>query len=281
MIEEYLQVLKPLHEISLEGTFNFRDIGGYLGANDKRIKKGLFFRSDDLSQLTAADCQRLEKMQLRTIFDYRNQVERQLRPNKEIANTQTLNFTPKAEVAVVASAEAGSDQRKVEKLNELAKTEEGRNMLVARQLDMSQQMRELVSLPESLTVYRALVDVLRHEKLLPMVQHCHGGKDRTGWGSAILLMIFGVSNEDIQADYLLTGAMNGERNQRRMNDYKQYTADQFVLDYLYSLMDTRIHYLESAFDELTNVYGSKENYLIEGLGLSQAEIDTFQEKYME
>ncbi|WP_339102068.1 tyrosine-protein phosphatase [Candidatus Enterococcus clewellii] len=281
MIEEQLRELKSLHEVVLEGTFNFRDIGGYKGVNNKKVKTGLFFRSDDLSQLTEHDCQRLVDMELRTIFDYRNQVERQLRPNKEVMNTQTLNYSPKAEVAVVASAEASSDQSKVEKLNKLAKTEQGRKMLVDRQMDMSQQMRDLVSLPESLIVYRALVNVLRREEQLPMVQHCHGGKDRTGWGSVILLMIFGVSDEDIKLDYLLTRAMNGVRNQRRLNEYKQYTEDRFVLDYLYSLMDTRIHYLESGFDEMFAVYGSKENYLIEGLGLSKEEIQLFQQKYMQ
>lgn len=121
MIEEQLRELKSLHEVVLEGTFNFRDIGGYKGVNNKKVKTGLFFRSDDLSQLTEHDCQRLVDMELRTIFDYRNQVERQLRPNKEVMNTQTLNYSPKAEVAVVASAEASSDQSKVEKLNKLAK----------------------------------------------------------------------------------------------------------------------------------------------------------------
>ncbi|WP_255624290.1 tyrosine-protein phosphatase [Clostridioides sp. ES-S-0108-01] len=45
--------------------------------------------------------------------------------------------------------------------------------------------------------------VLRDYTNLPILNHCTAGKDRTtGVGSAIILMILGVSRENIMKDYL-------------------------------------------------------------------------------
>lgn len=41
--------------IRLEGTFNFRDYGGYNAGDGKKVKKGSLYRSDDLSRLTIHD----------------------------------------------------------------------------------------------------------------------------------------------------------------------------------------------------------------------------------
>lgn len=273
--------LRKAHEIVLEGSFNFRDLGGYQTENGRTVKKGLFFRSDDLSQLTQNDIEKLQAMGMRTIVDYRNEQERKRRPNQPILHTKTFLYTPKAEIAVVASSEAINDEAKVAKLNELAQTEEGRAILVQRQHDMSDQMKDLVRLPSSLDVYRKLVALIKDASNLPLLQHCHGGKDRTGWGSAIILLLLDVRMDEIYADYLLTGEMNAARNKRRMADYQQYTSDPFVLDYLYSLMDTRKHYLDSAFEEITRSYGSIAAYLTQGLQVTPAEREQLQAAYLD
>ncbi len=41
--------------IDLDGATNFRDLGGYEASNGSKIKKGLVFRSDHLSNLTIED----------------------------------------------------------------------------------------------------------------------------------------------------------------------------------------------------------------------------------
>ena len=77
--------------ISLHGTLNTRDIGGYLTRDGMRIRKGLIFRSDRLSYLTEMDCfllennknnvtpkDRIKKIQSRGLKMYKSkEIERQ------------------------------------------------------------------------------------------------------------------------------------------------------------------------------------------------------------
>ena len=58
--------------IRLEGTFNFRDYGGYNVGDGKKVKKGCLYRSDDLSRLTIQDIDLLKKLGINTIIDFRN-----------------------------------------------------------------------------------------------------------------------------------------------------------------------------------------------------------------
>jgi len=40
------------------------------------------------------------------------------------------------------------------------------------------------------------------EEARPVSFQCTAGKDRTGWGAAVLLLLLGVPYETVEADYL-------------------------------------------------------------------------------
>jgi len=61
--------------IPLDGTVNFRDIGGYLTESGHRVLSGKVFRSDELGDLSDGDISTLKEMGLRFIFDLRNKRE--------------------------------------------------------------------------------------------------------------------------------------------------------------------------------------------------------------
>ena len=48
--------------LNLEGTSNFRDLGGYVTGNGMRLRRGLIYRSDSLSYLTQNDIQKIQKI---------------------------------------------------------------------------------------------------------------------------------------------------------------------------------------------------------------------------
>ena len=50
MIDDYLERHYPF-----EGCFNFRDIGGYLNQDGKRVKKGLYFRTGRQDRMSDKD----------------------------------------------------------------------------------------------------------------------------------------------------------------------------------------------------------------------------------
>ena len=57
--------------LAFEGAVNFRDLGGYVAADGRRVRPGLVFRSAHLGGLTTADCRTLAQLGVRTIVDLR------------------------------------------------------------------------------------------------------------------------------------------------------------------------------------------------------------------
>jgi len=76
----------------------------------------------------------------------------------------------------------------------------------------------------------------------PVLIHCAGGKDRTGWLSELAQRVAGVAQEQRDADYLATKAYSGGH--------------------------VDLAWLGAARDQLTRDYGTLERYLTEGCDLS-------------
>ena len=71
------------------------------------------------------------------------------------------------------------------------------------------------------------VALLARPDALPAVFHCTAGKDRTGILAAIVLSAVGVRDEDIVANYMLTGESRAARNaylQLNEPDYYAFLA---------------------------------------------------------
>jgi protein tyrosine/serine phosphatase len=70
MIEDY----KDRH-FPFEGCFNFRDIGGYLNKEGRKIKKGIYFRTGRQDRMSNKDLSELKNLQIATQIDLRKPEE--------------------------------------------------------------------------------------------------------------------------------------------------------------------------------------------------------------
>ena len=66
MIDDYSE-----RHHAFEGCFNFRDIGGYLSQDGKRIKKGLYFRAGRQDRMSDKDLLKLSDLNISTQIDLR------------------------------------------------------------------------------------------------------------------------------------------------------------------------------------------------------------------
>ena len=57
---------------------------------------------------------------------------------------------------------------------------------------------------ENIQTFEAFFDILFDNPDSTIMFHCTAGKDRTGFASALILSLFGVANETIIDDYLLS-----------------------------------------------------------------------------
>ena len=95
----------------------------------------------------------------------------------------------------------------------------------------------------------------------PVVFHCSAGKDRTGFGAALLLAALGVPKAGIEADFL------------RTNDDWQPPADigeRVPESYRRALLGVEIAYLDAAFEVLDREHGGAIQFARDVLGGRQA-----------
>ncbi|WP_069160016.1 tyrosine-protein phosphatase [Nocardia altamirensis] len=91
--------------------------------------------------------------------------------------------------------------------------------------------------------------------------HCTAGKDRTGWTAAVLLTLLGVDRDTVTQDYLLS------------NIYRNAAPNDTINGVQKSWLDT-------AFAQADQTYGSFDNYVREGLNLTAADITTLKTKLL-
>jgi uncharacterized protein with beta-barrel porin domain len=106
--------------------------------------------------------------------------------------------------------------------------------------------------------------------------HCTAGKDRTGWTAAVLQSIAGVDNATIMANYLATNDYTAARVAATLKALPPSMAAIYE-----PLLGVQASYLQAGLDEVTAQYGSMDNYLKQGLGLSQETIYVLRGKLVE
>lgn len=258
---------------------NLRDLGGYLTDNGQVTRYGLLFRSDDLFPLPPEDCRYLEAMAIRSIVDYRSLAERNSRPNKKIATAQEYICSPNASMAELASASMETDKERIDQLLKIAESPDAQTYFEKGRAGMAEEMARFVEDPLGIAAFKGLLTLVKNPDNAPLIQHCRGGKDRTGYGTALILILLGVPTRTIFEDYLLTIDMNRERNHKRMQEYQQYTDHPMVLKALADAMSTQESYLQASFDAMTRLSGTPLDYICHYLGISEAEIIRMRQAY--
>ena len=254
--------------VNLDGTDNFRDCGGYETIEGRRVKWGLLYRSDQLSNISEKDVALLENMGLKTIVDYRSKSEASAAPDKEISGANTYSLDPNAKIAQLA---AGSIDDNVNKsiLDLLKEHKFNPEKYGNPEENMYKEYKKFINSVSSKKAYRKLIELILDEHNLPLVQHCRGGKDRTGFGVAVILLALGVREECVIYDYTLTTQYRVKKNKRQMKLYKQYTKDEKTLTLLSTLQQSKAIYMETAINEMKKAYGSIDSYLKDALGIDQ------------
>ncbi|WEV51619.1 tyrosine-protein phosphatase [Lactobacillus sp. ESL0731] len=268
--------------IPLANAINVRDMGGYEANDGRFLKWGVLFRGDQLSKLDEDDQKLLTNYNLRTLVDYRSPHERQYHPNKFIPTVlQVLNCDPQSSFSEAAANVVdlkGENEKLVESIEngevpEKYLNDRGENVIASYE--------DLVTSPIAQKAYGRLLKAIVREENLPLFHHCRGGKDRTGFGSMLVLLMLNIKDEDIIHDYLLTKIIRKERNQLKYDLYHQLVQKKEYLDYLMAMIDTREDYIKAAMNKIRKDFGSSDNYFQQHFGLTMAEINQARDFYLE
>ena len=245
----------------MDAINNFRDFGGYKTQNGASLKKGLLYRSGDLSKATDADLEYIASLGIKTVCDLRSEGERKKEPDRiPVARPFTFFNIPMRPIVEYHG-------RSLRRLFSLMFGSERRMDYTA---ESHQAYREYATgyLPQ----LNALFQRISNAENLPLLIHCSAGKDRTGVVASLIQLVLGVPFETVMDDYMKT---NGNLD--------AYTQDVFQrlskLGYfgvpwkkLYGpLFAARADFINAAFEQVKAEFGAIDEWLWRGLGFSETE----------
>ena len=236
---------------------NLRDLGGWPTADGGTVARGLVYRSDRLSPLPGVDLETFAALGIRTVYDLRSHGERMADPDVLPAGTELL------ELDVLADSEASVPADLLALLNDPPAATRALHGAAVRQL-FDGAYRELVALPSAQASYRELFMGLASPERRPALFHCTTGKDRTGWAAAALLMLLGVSDDDVMTEYLMTNQLLVPALQPLFDKFDAAGGDHSVL---LPVLGVDQGYLATAVRQMSAEYGTIEGYFTAGLGL--------------
>ena len=233
----------------LAGMDNFRDIAGttsaYTTTHDGTMRAGVFYRANALTP-TAADLSVLNGLGISDVYD--------LRTPSEIASTpDTLpDGASYTNIDIIGSTTSGSNITNIA----FSSADQARAM-------MQETNRAFVSDAGMRGQFALLFNELAAADGAALF-HCTAGKDRTGWTAAVLLSIAGVDEATIMSNYLATNDYTAARVAATLAAMPASMAAVYA-----PLLGVEASYLQAGLDEVSAEYGSMDNYLKQGLGLSQ------------
>jgi protein-tyrosine phosphatase len=243
--------------IACQGIHNFRDYGGYTTPHGT-LRNGWLFRSAQHLDANGDDLARVSALGLALVIDLRGRSERREAPcprpdgfDAEIVLVDDETATQAPHVAAARAAMTGDQARE----------------------SMENAYHTMAFRPVLMELYTRYFEKLA-EVDGPSLIHCLAGKDRTGLAVALLHSVVGVHNDDMMSDFLMTNITgNTEERVRAGGRHIKALIGNLSDDAVHGLMSVEPIYLEHAFTAMTKRYGSINNYLREGLGVTSERRD--------
>jgi protein-tyrosine phosphatase len=259
--------------VQFEQAVNFRDLGGYPTGGNRRTQWRRLYRSGHLANLSQADVLSIQKLNLGLVCDLRT-AEEQSRGPSRIPDTIPLSrisldiWPPGARVPTDVVNSMIFDGETVEAVRETQR-EMYRNLAV-----------------EFADRYAQMFSAIIEEGGAPILVHCRGGRDRTGFGAALILSVLGVPQETIVEDYLLTNAAPTANNfiSKMIRSYAEDSPSRREedLERLFNaVFPVRAENLAAAFEAIDTHFGSMEGYFGEALNISKDARALLQSWYLE
>jgi len=246
--------------LPMEGIRNFRDYGGYAGADGARIKRGVLWRSGHHHEATPGDLDKVAKLGLTSVIDLRGDSERALYPCARHPEFGAAVLYEPGETAGLSGAAAHEAAGQGVRTGAEAR---------AAMIRLNQGMPWRPVLVASMKLYFAELAAGRGPSLL----HCVAGKDRTGLAASLAHHVLGVHPDDALADYLLTNTATDVAGRMALGaeTVRARYGPQMEDDAVYALMSVAPEYIGAAHAAIRERHGDFDTYLRGVLGVDEAQ----------
>lgn len=254
---------------------NFRDAGGLATASGRPMRPGVVYRSAQLFGLTPEQQGDLVGLGVTEVYDLRTREEVDHRPDSlpgsiTLIVDDVLADRPHSGAAEVASiVNAHADRASAERINAVVGNGKAKHLMI-------ETYQHFVTLPSAHRAYRGLLAGIAQGRGGAVI-HCTAGKDRSGWGIALLQLVAGAHMEDVLADYLLS---NEPMRQTYGPMLEAFAAEGGDADSLAHMMLVEPDYIDAAFALMHTQFGDLDGYLSRGLLLTPVELDLLRSRLL-
>ena len=284
------------HSIGLTGIQNARELGGYKTADGRTVKSGVLLRTAKLSAASEDDLRRLtEVYRLAKIFDLRSPEEIEGSPDiAPFQGTSGPDPDPVPGDAEYFNLPVLNMKKMLEQNYEIIERE---GISLSQKIDPIQMITVSINAgmigdglyygflddePGRQSYSRMFRELLSLEDGRSALFHCTQGKDRTGVAAMLILSALGVPEKTIIEDYLLTNVFNEKRigQERMMLQRSGKVPPEMIDTYLMAMDRVNGDTMTSVFSHIKEKYGSVTDYLINELGVSEAELGQLKKKFL-
>ena len=225
--------------IEMNTVKNFRDIGGYFTTDNRQIKWGEIYRSANLSDATLYDQERIRRLNIKTVIDFRSERAAKKYP-------LLLHHS----IRKIALPLSPMDAEKLD------------DQLKDAQFDRSDAIRYVqesyVDIVENhKEQFGEMFDVLTNDSNYPVLLTESLGKDGVGLASYFILYALGVPHATLEEDYMLS---NREIDPAKAKIDAQNLSEP-LQEAVTAMLSVNGAYLNYAIDFIKQKYGSVDNYL--------------------
>ncbi|WP_027382545.1 tyrosine-protein phosphatase [Epilithonimonas caeni] len=255
------------NQIEIKKINNFRYLGGIKNSEGKSLKDSLIYRSGNLHKLRNSSFDEIESLKINKIIDLRTHQEITKEPDHFPKTISYQNYPAFQD----ENGELKDAKKQVLK-GQFNKVDADKRMI--------QFYKDYVS-ENPQVIKKIITEILDSEQ--PILYHCTAGKDRTGMITALILKILKFDDSVTFEEYLQSNDLRQSIIQKRLNLANN-------LHFIYPKLDIGVlektgwierNYLQSAFDEIDKKYGSMDNYIHEALGISEAQRETYIQKFLQ
>ena len=237
-------------EISVDGSVNLRDFGGYSTADGGRVRRGRLYRSGSLAHLTSQGRRDFLDLGVALICDLRRPEEVEEEPTPlSVEQPRRLHLPIDPGNAVAMRSEFSS-----------------------KDFNLTERIAFMKNLMASLVRNHADDYAVMFEELLLLEEgtflvHCTAGKDRTGVACALILHALGVSQVKVTEDYLLTNATIDFDGYLFPLLARKYGLEADDTEAAMAIAGVRAEYLQAVYDAIHDEFESLDQYLEQAVGL--------------
>lgn len=254
---------------------NFRDLGGIVNTEGRKVKHGFLLRCAALVQASDHDIEILhDQYRVRTVVDFRSDHEVAFSPDREIPGAVNIHLPMIDSNGQIWRDIMGDsmDGDPLEMLIRRASTPVIQEL--ARTMYLSLTMEEMAQ-KQYARFMRLVIDTADGAVLW----HCSQGKDRTGVGAALVLTALGCDKESIVRDYDISNLHYASQVERVIRDMSIHDVE--AQKVVRTFVGANVDYFSDALDAISARYGSLDGYLRDCIGVSDADREILRNRYLD